>query len=379
VTHANAPDASDVGQQILSKMRRAMGERGLDAVVAMSPENVAYVGGAAPPSQKTVRSRLAACIVPAEGPTEAVVIALEAPLMRSRSRLDSVTEYQEFEEDPVEVVAGSLRGRGLGNGRIGIEETYVSVAGFRTLEKALPGAQLSGVDDLLAELRTIKAPAELDMIRDIGRAAQRIAEECAQQVHAGSSERDLANLIAERYAAAGGDGLTMLVVGSGPRSAHPNAPATDRKLEKGDIVRLDIIGTKNNYYSDVARTAVVGEPAREQQQIYDVLMNVHRRSLEALKPGVPSADVYRIYHRAMEEAGLPPYHFVGHGLGVTLHEDPFVNDRKSVPLQENMVLCIEPLTMLEGRYGLQIEDEVIITGDGYEPITQAGDMLPIQP
>jgi Xaa-Pro aminopeptidase len=141
---------------------------------------------------------------------------------------------------------------------------------------------------------------------------------------------------------------------------------------------LDIIGTKSNYYSDVARTAVVGEPTSEQRQVYDLLFSVHQRSLEALKPGVPSSDVYRIYRGAMEEAGLPPYHFVGHGLGVTLHEDPFVNDRKSVPLEENMVLCIEPLTMLEGRFGLQIEDEVIITADGYEPITRAGDMLRIE-
>jgi Xaa-Pro dipeptidase len=382
VTHVagtNIREGPAVGEQILSKMRDAMAERGLDALVPMSPENVAYAAGAAPPSQKTVRSRLAACIVPAEGSTEAVVIALEAPLMRSQSRLDSVTAYQEFEHDPIEVMAQSLRTKGLADARVGIEETYLSVVAYRTLKKALPDAHLEAADDLLSELRTIKAPAEIDMIRDIGGAAQRIAEECAGLVRAGSTERELANLISERYAAAGGDGLTMLVVGSGPRSAHPNAPATDRVLEQGDIVRLDIIGTKSNYYSDVARTAVVGEPTSEQRQVYDLLFSVHQRSLEALKPGVPSSDVYRIYRGAMEEAGLPPYHFVGHGLGVTLHEDPFVNDRKSVPLEENMVLCIEPLTMLEGRFGLQIEDEVIITADGYEPITRAGDMLRIEP
>jgi Xaa-Pro dipeptidase len=372
-------EGATVGEQILSKMRGAMAERGLDVLVPMSPENVAYAAGAAPPSQKTVRSRLAACIVPAEGSTEAVVIALEAPLMRSQSWLDSVTAYQEFEHDPVEIVADSLRAKGLVDGRVGIEETYLSVVAYRTLKRALPDAHLEAADDLLSELRTIKAPAEIEMIRDIGQAAQRIAEECAGLVRAGSTERELANLISERYAAAGGDGLTMLVVGSGPRSAHPNAPATDRTLEPGDIVRLDIIGTKNNYYSDVARTAVVGEPTPEQRQVYDLLFSVHERSLEALKPGVPSSDVYRIYRKAMEEAGLPPYHFVGHGLGVTLHEDPFVNDRKSVPLEENMVLCIEPLTMLEGRFGLQIEDEVIITADGYDPITRAGDMLRIGP
>jgi len=167
----------------------------------------------------------------------------------------------------------------------------------------------------------------------------------------------------------------MLVVGSGPRSAAVNAPPTGRVLDRGDVVRLDIIGTKAHYHSDVARTAVVGEPTGEQQRVYDLLYGVHRRCLEALRPGALSSDVYRIYRDAMGDAGLPPYHFVGHGLGITLHEEPFVNELKSIPLEEGMVLCIEPLTLLEGRFGIQIEDEVLITAHGYEPFSEAGELL----
>ena len=77
----------------------------------------------------------------------------------------------------------------------------------------------------------------------------------------------------------------------------------------------------------------------------------------------------------MDAADLPPYHFVGHGLGITLHEDPFVNALKPIALEPGMVLCIEPLTLLEGRFGVQIEDEVLITADGYELITEAGDLM----
>jgi Xaa-Pro aminopeptidase len=85
--------------------------------------------------------------------------------------------------------------------------------------------------------------------------------------------------------------------------------------------------------------------------------------------------VFRIYREAMDEAGLPPYHFVGHGLGITLHEDPFVNELTDIRLEEGMVLCIEPLTLLEGRFGMQIEDEVLITADGYEPFSEAGPLM----
>jgi Xaa-Pro dipeptidase len=374
---ANA-DAPGLGAAITHKVRAAMDSSRLDAVLVTSPENLAYAAGAVPPSLKTVRSRLAGLLIPREGSTEAVVVALEGPLMRGVSRAEKVSTYREFAEHPMAKMAESLSRRGLGDGRIGIEETHLPVTAHRVLEQSLPAAALVPVDDLLAGLRSIKSPAEISLIRDIGAAAQRLAEDCVRQVRAGATEVELGSLIADGYALAGGDELTMLVVGSGERSAHPNAPPTHKVMARGEIVRLDVIGTKSNYYSDVARTAVVGEPTTEQQRVYDLLLDVHERSLEALKPGVQTSDVYRLYSEAMEGAGLPAYHFLGHGLGVTLHEEPFINNLRSVPLEPNMVLCIEPLTMIEGRFGMQIEDEVLITSDGCEPLTRVGDMLRIE-
>ena len=361
-----------IADEILAKMRGAMDERGLDALLATSPENVTWASGAAPPSQKTVRSRLAAALVPRDGVSELVAIALEGPVVRTQSRLASLRLYEEFVEDPVLVFADSLRERGLQDGVVGVEVTHLSHADYETLAGALPGCRLVRADELFAELRMVKTPAEIDAIRDIGAAAERIAGEVCERFGPGSTEREIANFVAERYSEAGGDGLTMLVVGSGPRSAAVNAPATARVLEPGDVLRLDVIGTKGRYHSDIARTAIVGEPTEEQQRIYDLLHGVHRRCLDALRPGALASDVYRIYREAMDDAGLPPYHFVGHGLGITLHEEPFVNQLGSIRLEEGMVLCIEPLTLLEGRFGMQIEDEVLITPQGYEAFSEAG-------
>lgn len=365
---------SGIADEIVRKMAAAMEAGALDALVATSPENVAWASGAAPPSQKIVRARLAAAIVPRSGESELVAIQLEGPVVRTQSRLDSLRLYEEFVEDPVLVFADSLRMHGLGEAVIGVEETHLSHADYGRLADALPRATLVRADELFEELRMVKTPSEIEAIRDIGAAAEAIAGEVCERFGAGSTEREIANFVAERYAEAGGDGLTMLVVGSGPRSAAVNAPATSRVLERGDVLRLDIIGTKGRYHSDVARTAVVGEPTAEHLRVYDLLLGVHRRCLGALRPGALTSDVYRIYREAMDEAQLPPYHFVGHGLGITLHEDPFVNELTSIPLAEGMVLCIEPLTLLEGRFGMQIEDEVLITPDGFEPITEAGDL-----
>jgi len=361
-----------IADEIVGKMARAMEGRSIDALVATSPENVAWASGAAPPSQKTVRSRLAAAIVPRVGESELVAIALEGPVVRTQSRLDTVRLYEEFVEDPVLVFADSLHRLGLGDGTVGVEETHLSHADYAKLAAALPDARLVRADELYEELRVVKTPSEIEAIRDIGGAAERIAGEVCERFGAGSTEREIANFVAERYAEAGGDGLTMLVVGSGPRSAAVNAPPTNRMLERGDVLRLDIIGTKGRYHSDVCRTFVAGEPTAEQQRVYDLLLGVHERCLAALRPGALTSDVYAIYRSAMDEAGLPPYHFVGHGLGITLHEDPFVNELSSIPLEEGMVLCIEPLTLLEGRFGMQLEDEVLITASGYEPFSVCG-------
>lgn len=368
---------SALSEQVLARVRAAVADAGLDAIVASSREALVYTAGAAPPSLRTVRQRLASSIVPASGPTEAVVVSVDAALMRERMWADRVTQYVEFEEDPMDATAAALARTGLDGGRIGVELTALSVDAHERLRHALPGAELVGVDGLLAELRVLKTPAEIDAIRRIGAAAQRIAAESCAAVGAGATERELGNAIAERFAEAGGDELTMLVVGSGERSAHPNAPPTERALRAGDVVRLDVIGTSGGYHCDVARTAVVGEPSDEHTRVYGLLAEVHARALEAVRPGVESADVYRIYREAMERAKLPPYHFVGHGLGITLHEEPFVHARTSVPLEPGMVLCIEPLTMIEGSFGVQIEDEVVVTAGGCEPITRAGGFLRI--
>lgn len=362
---------------IRDKVIDAMATDGLDVLVATSPENVAYTSGASIPSQSIVRSRVAATVLPVEGSAAIVVVSLERDLALERSRLDEVVPYREFVDDPIEVVAAEIRARGVAGGRVGVELDQLSVDEHRRLRRALPAATLVPIDRTLERLRMVKTGAELKALRTIGAVAQRIIGEACAAVRPGDTERQLGNIISELYADGGGDRLTMLVVGSGERSAHPNAPPTSRRLGEGELVRLDVIGSAGGYYSDVARTAVVGEPSPRQQEIYDVLMDVHQRTLVGLRPGTPTAEPYRLYRDAMTEAGLPPYHFVGHGLGISLHEEPFLSAHNETLLEEGMVMCVEPLTFVSGEFGVQIEDEVLITASGHELLTEAGDLIRI--
>jgi Xaa-Pro dipeptidase len=359
--------------EIIQKQRAAMRERNLDALVIASPENIAYSADVVVPSQAIVRHRLVFCLVPCEGAPEIIAVNIEESFVKSNSSIEQVIAYNEFTEDPVQVLADCLHTAGLGNGRIGIEYTALSIKSYETLRRALPQAALIPIDDLLQHLRLIKTPGELQKLRQIGRTAERAARAAFEQARVGMTEVELGQLITEAYLANGGDRLTMLVVGAGERSGFANAAPTRRPLQNGDIVRVDVIGTGDNYYSDVARTAVIGRATDEQLRAWSYLVEARKVALDAMRPGASTRAMYRRYAEQMERWNLPPIKFLGHGLGLTLHEEPYIGPYTDIQLQPGMVMCIEPLCWYPERWGVQLEDEVILTEDGYELITDQYD------
>jgi Xaa-Pro dipeptidase len=362
-----------MSSEILAKQRAAMQAQALDALVIASPENIAYTADVAVPSQTIVRHRLVYCLVPSQGAPEMIVVNIEESFVRSSASIEQVIAYNEFTEDPTQLLAGRLQEAGLSQGRIGVELTALSAKSFETLRKALPRASLVAIDDLLSELRMIKTPGELVRLRTIGKAAERAARWAFEQAHVGMTEIELGQLITERYLAEGGDRLTMLVVAAGERSGLANAAPTRRPLRYGDIVRVDVIGTGQHYYSDVARTAVVGKASDEQLRAWSYMVEARKVALEAIRPGQSTREMYQRYAGQMEGWGLPPIKFLGHGLGLTLHEEPYIGPYTDIRLQPGMVLCIEPLCWYPDRWGVQYEDELIVTEDGYELITDQYD------
>jgi len=140
------------------------------------------------------------------------------------------------------------------------------------------------------------------------------------------------------------------------------------------MIRVDIFGTMSGYLSDVARTAVVGNPTAFQRQTWSKLMESRAITLKMIKPGAHTRDIYLAFSKKFKELGLKPIDFVGHGMGLTLHEEPYINKFADTALEEGMVLCVEPYYMLpEKQMGFQIEDEVIVTSQGYELITNYRD------
>jgi len=355
-------------EEIRERQRQAMKRLGLDAMVIVAPENVCWTTGALIPSQKMVRHRHAIVLVPAEGEPEMIVVNIEEGFARARADVARITPYNEFLQAPVQVLAETIRNRGI-RGPVGIEAGYLNHADYLRLERALDGtAPLVPIDDILQDLRRVKTADEIARLRRAARIAERAAYEGLSTWWPGMTEIDLGRRIADAFAALGGDALTMLSVTAGERTPMLNGPPTGREIRRGDVVRIDVIGTVDNYVCDVARTAVAGDPAAEHEGIWQKLVDCRTLALEMIRPGASSHRIYQTYIEKMDAWGLPTLHFLGHGLGLTLHEEPYLHRYGDTMLEEGMVLAVEPLVAFPAL-GMQLEDAVVVTGDGCEVVT----------
>ena len=173
---------------------------------------------------------------------------------------------------------------------------------------------------------------------------------------------------------AGADAVSYQV-GSGARSGIINCKPTDKIIETGDVVRIEVLGDKNGYRSNVTRTLVMGKPTDEQTQIWSVLIAARDKCEAMLKPGTRVPELWNAYLTACRSKGIEPsLKFLGHGIGRTIHEEPYLTETRDVELAPGVTHTMEPLYMVPGRMGFHVEDMYRITADGFEKIT--GHLVP---
>ncbi len=368
-------------QALIDLQREYMKEYNLDGLIAMTPENITYSIGTSVPTQTTVRSRPVFHILTMDADPIVVVVNIEDPFVKENSWIsnDRIFSYPEFIMEPIDLVVEKLVELRLPGKKVGIEFDYISQKDYFALTKALPDIEFVDASEIFSDMRQVKLKHELDIIEEFGSKAEGVIYTAFENARAGISERELANYLTKGFNEIGGDKLNMLVVASGERSCILNGAATDRILKKGDIVRVDLIGLKNGYYCDVCRTAVVGEPEDRHVNIWNKIVKSHDDVIKQIKPGTDTKDIYNNFRKQFIDFGFDPIDFVGHGLGITLHEEPYINNFKSTIIKENMVLCVEPIYVIDGECGYQLENEVIVTATGNRVIsaTRSYDRLPI--
>ncbi len=353
----------------MKRERAFMQEKGLDALIAMSPENVAYSSGCVIPSQFFARRRHAISIIPREGSPVLIVADMEEGHAKNYSLIKDVRSYREFLKDPMDLLAEVLKEKELEQGRIGMELTYIPARDFAILHKGLPKVEFVECEEVFEELYAVKNEKQIGILKRVARAAEKAIKEGFEKIRPGMNEYELARIMINRFYTEGGDNVRLLIVGSGERSSYPNVGPSDRVIKKGDLIRVDFLGLSEYFMSDVCRTAVVGEPTKKQRQTWHKLVETKDKVLNAVKPGVKACRVYDAYLKTWTSFGLKPVRFIGHGLGLSTHERPLLSDFDEIVLQEGMVFCIEPLLLVPGVEGYHLEDEILITEDGCEVLT----------
>jgi Xaa-Pro dipeptidase len=369
---------NEMNSEILIKQKKAMVNRGFDALIGVAPESVIYTCGFVIPSLRIqgLQRRLAMTVVTPDDNDCLIVVDMETSTAERRSKwFTEIRTYREFEEEASGILIRTLRGYGLSKSRIGIELDYLPAMDYEVLRTALPEAEFVNAGDLFLELRSVKTQEEIDRLREAGRAADKAHRRVQERARAGMTERQVANIITETLYEEGIEDISVMVVASGERSILPNVGASNRVLEAGDIMRIDILGHIGAYCSDVARTYIVGDPSAAQAAMWQKMVDTLDVLKEEIRPGVSSAHLYGVFAEKFKSLGLDPYKFVGHGLGLSVHEHPWIgkDPRFDRLLEPGMVLCVEPFN-LTATEGYQLEDEVIVTEDGYELITDQVDI-----
>jgi Xaa-Pro dipeptidase len=353
-------------QEIIARLRKRVADEGLDGIIAVSPENVTYVSGFVVPSQSLMRWRHAICVVKADGRISMVVVDMEANTVKAQAGIDDLRVYREFTEDPMNKLSETLNDLKLDRAKIGIEMEFLPAKDLATLQKNLPAVQWVAGDAILSKTRQVKTANELMLLRSLSKLTDKAIGDTLRQAKVGMSEMDLAGLLLSSLFAGGAENYKLMIIASGERSQFPNVGPTARRLQAGDLIRMEIFGQKNGYLAGICRTAVVGQPTTEQEKIWGNLIECKYLVMDLIKPGARCREIYQTFLKKFSELGLEPISFVAHGIGLHLHEEPYMGRYGDESVEAGMVGAFEPLVYIPGRFGLQNKDMFCVTDAGCE-------------
>lgn len=353
----------------------ATADAGLAGLVITPGYDLRYLVG----SRAQTYERLTALVIPVSGEPSVVVPRLELASLKDSAIVELGLPVRDWVdgEDPYNLVLAAL-----GGGPVATAVTDAMPAlHLLPLTAKLDELPMLATD-VLRPLRMIKDQAEIDALRKAGAAIDRVHARVPEFLVPGRTEADVAADINEAMVAEGHSEVAFVIVGSGPHGADPHHEVSDRELRAGDIVVVDIGGPyEPGYNSDSTRTYSLGEPSPEVAQQYSILQRAQRTAVQAVRPGVTAGQVDAAARDVLADAGLAEYfvHRTGHGIGLSVHEEPYIVAGNDLPLAPGMAFSVEPGIYFPGRWGARIEDIVVVTSDGAEPLNHRPHELIVVP
>ena len=347
------------------RLQERMGEGGVDVTLLSVGADLPYfIGYEAMPSE-----RLTVLVLPVSGDPIFFVPELEVP--RVGAGEFEMRSWGET-EDPVRLAAGTAS-----PAHVAVGDHMWSVFLTR-FQKEWTGADWSPASELTRSLRVIKDEAEIDLLRQAAHGVDRVmARIPGEVVFGGRTEAEVARELSGLTVEEGHEVAAFAIVASGPNGASPHHHAGDRVIGEGDLVVCDFGGRRGGYFSDSTRTVVVGDPGREHLEVHRAVAAANEAGRDAIQPGLPCQEVDRAARRVIEEAGYGEFfvHRTGHGIGLEVHEHPYMVEGNEETLEPGMAFSVEPGIYLPDRFGVRIEDIVVCTQDGVESLNQSSRAL----
>ncbi|MFA9430744.1 M24 family metallopeptidase [Egicoccus sp. AB-alg2] len=386
---APADNRTALVAQQLDRLRAALAEAPFDAYLAGSPANVAYATGYRSVAGELFRQHQMAVLVTPDAVTLICPVADAAPAVDAGVDLDAIVPFGRFyfetaDADTVPAPTADLHAslaeatqvavttRARGCRTLGVDVEGLGAA-WPAMSAALPeGIGVQDAAGWAKQLRATKLPGEVELLRRAARLAEEGIDRAILKAGRGITERELAAEVAQAMVAGGG-APRFVVVTSGPRSALADAAPSDRPLEPGDLLRFDVGCVLEGYWSDIGRTAVVGEPTALQQQRYDAICAGEQAQLERVRPGVTARELFDLAVETVEAHGLRPYRrqHCGHGIGSEVYEPPIIAPSFDTPLEPGMTFCFETPYYELGWGGMMVEDALVVTDGGCRMLTSS--------
>ncbi|MER8386585.1 Xaa-Pro peptidase family protein [Mesorhizobium sp. M1380] len=382
-----------------ARLKQRMSAAGLDALIATTPENVTYMSGFWALPQWIRRGPQAYVVWPAPDKGTPEIIASTSTLdlvadqdvwvskvrrygdfyadVGSSTAMDRASErHLQLRElprhrDAITALIAALEEAQLGRGRIGIDEAGLAPGYLEALRAHFLNASFLPATALLSEFRAVKTVDEIELLCQVAQIAERCFQAALAVAHEVATEADLARAFHVRTVEEGA--LPVLgCIGFGERSALMNVQPSDRKLRAGEIIRFDVGGRFRHYRADIARIATLGEPPPQAHRLQQALLRGVQHACDIIRPGMPAAQLFEAVVRVVQREGIAHYErdHVGHGIGLDGYDAPTLSAGSTDVLEEGMVLCVETPYYEIGRWGLQVEDMVVVRQGGLERLTE---------
>ncbi|HJR81431.1 MAG TPA: Xaa-Pro peptidase family protein [Anaerolineales bacterium] len=358
-----------MAQSRFDRLNASLHTTGLDAVILNPGPTLTYLSGL----HFHLMERPVVLLFAKDQDPAIVLPELELQKVASLPYQLQVFPYSENPSEWDNAFRRATQALSLDGKRIGVDPRQLRLLEFRHVKAGAPEADYPDASDVLAGLRLRKDQAEIEAMRRAVKIAQDALEATIPLIKIGMAEKELSAELVVQLLKHGSEPEMPFapIVSSGPNSANPHASPTERKLQTGDLLVVDWGATFDGYISDLTRTFAVGEVDEEYRKIHKIVQEANAAGRAAAQPGVPCANVDKAARNVIEKSGYGNYftHRTGHGIGMEGHEEPYMRGDNMQLLEPGMAFTVEPGIYLPDRNGVRIEDNVVITEDGADVLS----------